>query len=1096
MKFPVEKLKRFGVLSREVFQKTLSRMFVSTKRTTTGKAILKNLRVMAACLVVLGFTIGFPIGRIFLPSPLKARAASPGPTWLQKIFGSSSALKGELPGGDFLFSDFEEDRSVNAWAAVGAQVERAAEYPSDGIHSMKIIFKPKENLSAVVLDNLLKNRKGGSNWYAYDHLFFTFFTPLKQEAKVLMKITDMWGRQYQETLSFPGGRGVKFRITISKVANVIDAGKIDTISFSVSNLKEPREFYLDQVRLIRGVTAPGEKDAAAAAPLVSKPGDRSVRILDYGFSLRKPAWAVNDPQIEGGLVRVPFMVKNETSSNCVRCIAEGSLPFPAGELKDMKKSRLRNRNNEDIPFQPRILARWPDGSVKWLFLSFEINLRPAAVAGLFLDYGPNAKTIDFSSPLLWDEDKNEIRIRTGTMRVTFSKEKLLLFKEIEADLNGDGALTEDEKVTTNAVFTLRFRGEEYRADLSAEPFEIKIEEAGRKRIVVRTEGWLSSPAGEKFCKIILRYYFYENQNLVKLSHTLVYTGYPANDHFFKYKGIELPQNEAVESFGFRLPLSLGAHETAVRFGRDNGPPLSFAAPDAPRVFQQGWEASSASAGGEPVKEPGLFNGWAEVSAGGKSAGVLVRRFRENFPKAFSYDKDGVLSVDLWPAEAGPMDLSTTAQALGNESVARGSAFGMGKTHEIFFQFSGPALAAGDSLPAYMRRLLIRPNPYWVDATGALGRLAASDRRFGEHEAMLESLFDWAARMPQLFKWYGMLNFGDTLTWWRKEKTADGKEEFGWHPEGRWGWYNVEGPGTHTGALLQFLRTGAWKYFEFGENLARHVMDVDTVHYNTVANDPRLRSVISDEYSRVGSMHRHNADHWGDRNEETSHTNVVGLLLYYYMTGDERAFEVAQEVGEFYLARPYTYAEHPDIAPQRSLANALWGDVALFHATGDTRYKRAADELIDIFLAGQNPDGSIPETYNPQTSKWTGGLHELYMSWYTVSALVSYHELTQDETVKEMLLKLVRYLAPREYPGPSILHGIAYSYLITKDPQFIQMAEMNLERLFKNKVKDPDPMIDGQIYRKPIYHRPNIFLSTVPYVFGALEEHFQATRKKV
>ncbi len=112
-----------------------------------------------------------------------------------------------------------------------------------------------------------------------------------------------------------------------------------------------------------------------------------------------------------------------------------------------------------------------------------------------------------------------------------------------------------------------------------------------------------------------------------------------------------------------------------------------------------------------------------------------------------------------------------------------------------------------------------------------------------------------------------------------------------------------------------------------------------------------------------------------------------------------------------------------------------------------------------------------------------------MGGYVVGALMSYHELTQDEAVKETFLRLVRYLAPTEYTGPTILHGIAYAYLITHDPFFIATAEENLKRLLSHQQFSQDPRIDGLIYEKPIYHRPMAFLSTVPYVFGALEEHF-------
>ncbi|MDP3921336.1 MAG: hypothetical protein Q8R76_11085 [Candidatus Omnitrophota bacterium] len=266
--------------------------------------------------------------------------------------------------------------------------------------------------------------------------------------------------------------------------------------------------------------------------------------------------------------------------------------------------------------------------------------------------------------------------------------------------------------------------------------------------------------------------------------------------------------------------------------------------------------------------------------------------------------------------------------------------------------------------AFKERLLIRPNPYWVDATGALGRLLPVDPRYERQESLLEQLFGWAIRPPIQNRWYGMLDYGDTLSWHRNQDDDQWYPEYDWHPVGRWGWYNCEGSGTHTGALLQFARSGNWQYFEFGENLARHIMDVDTIHYDTIANDPRLKNLLDKSYSQVGSMHRHNADHWGGRSDEASHTNVWGLILYHYITGDERARDVALEVGEFFLSEPFTYAKHPDVAPARALANTLWGDVLLYELTGEEKFKNGADKIIEVFLKGQQADGSFLENYNP------------------------------------------------------------------------------------------------------------------------------------
>jgi len=448
--------------------------------------------------------------------------------------------------------------------------------------------------------------------------------------------------------------------------------------------------------------------------------------------------------------------------------------------------------------------------------------------------------------------------------------------------------------------------------------------------------------------------------------------------------------------------------------------------------------------------------------------VGMRNLRENFPKAFRYQSaSSSLALDLWPAEVGPLNLATTSAAKGPGAFGRGSAFGLAKTHQMIFYFhKGNARNARsrDVAISFMEPLLMRPNPYWVDATGALGRLFPVDSRYATEEKMLEKLFNWAERHPRLLQWYGMLNFGDTLTWWRHKDEENVYGQYDWHPIGRWGWYNNEGVGTHTGALLQYARSGDWKYFEFGENLTRHLMDIDTVHHDTISSDRRIKKKLNSKYSQVGSMHRHNGQHWGGRSDEASHTSVIGILLYYYLTGDERALDVAKEIGEFFLKESFTYAGHPYIAPSRGLANALWGDVWLYQTTGDERYKKAADKLINLFLKGQQTDGSFLENYNPLIKTWHGEKHQLYMTDHIVGALISYHQLTQDPEVLQALLKLVRYLAQHEYSATKILHGFAYAYQITKDPLYLAHAEQNLKIILRHQHHTRYPIVAAPIPR--------------------------------
>jgi hypothetical protein len=263
------------------------------------------------------------------------------------------------------------------------------------------------------------------------------------------------------------------------------------------------------------------------------------------------------------------------------------------------------------------------------------------------------------------------------------------------------------------------------------------------------------------------------------------------------------------------------------------------------------------------------------------------------------------------------------------------------------------------------------------------------------------------------------------------------------------------------------------------------MDIDTCHYNTVANDKRLKRIY-EEYSQVGSMHRHNADHWGGRNEEADHTNLTGLLLYYYITGDDRARDVLDEIGSFFLKERITFFKHPDSALQRALANVLWGDVLMYELTGDERYKKAADKFANIFYIGQLSDGSWPEWYDPVSDIWRGELAHHYMANYTLYALIEYHKLTGNKAIADCIVRATDYLSQNE-EYLAFFHGLAYSYWLTGDSRFIDEGVKRLNAAMGSQRRDQGPIWDGIIYQKAYYCRPSEFLYSIPWLFKALEE---------
>lgn len=1084
----IEELKKKWSETRDIIRS----LFKACLQKLRGWLVLKKtepnflLRLAAAVVVVslaVGFFVGFAATKTStLPSGSQMGSAGGDGFSFFGLFGKGkSPFPGAQEDGSFVISNFENPADFNLWDFMSARMLPSTHYAWEGSWSAQVSFFTGKEIGAVTVDDLGRKKNQPSNWTQFGAIQFKVFHPGQKEESLTFLITDLWGKQYEEALTIPPGRWIKLTIPTQKIGGSVNLEKINQISLSRRGTSsQALDFYLDDVRLV---------------PLAYTGGKMGTeRGMDYGFAKRRPAWTVVGEQGEGEFVRVPFIVRNETGAFCQLCPVQGGIPFPQGQLHDPAALRIRNVQGEDLPFQSRVLGFWPDRSVKWLDLSFESTLGPNEGTGYFLEYGANIRAFDFTSSLKVAEDEDSIRVSTGVLEVLFDKKSFFLFDRVALDQNANGVFESGEVLTKDASLTLSFRGKEFRTDLNREGYQMTVEEKGSQRVVLRASGWYVSESGERYCQAIVRYYFYQGKSFFRVSHTLIYTGYPENKQYAAYQMLHLPANETIESYSLRLPYPFSqARDEEIMAGVSGGAGVGMGLSENLRLSQKDYESAEMERDGALIPFEDTLSGWMDVSDKTRGMTVSLRHFRENFPKAFRLDRaKGEIVIDLWPKEAGELDLATTPASLGPDDYGRGNAFGLAKTHDLLFYFhnQNAILASAPHVAtSFMEPLFVRTNPYWMDATGALGRLYPVDARYGTEEKMLERLFDWAARQPRDFKWYGMLHFGDTLTWMRDQDEDQKYADLDWHPVGRWGWYNCEGVGTHTGALLQFARSGNWKYFEFGENLARHIMDVDTVHYDTVTHDKRLKNIIDPRYSRVGAMHRHSGIHWGGRTDEASHTNVTGLLLYYYLSGEERAFEVAKEVGEYFLSEPFTYIERADVAPNRAMANALWGDTLLYQSTGDERYKKAAEKIVKIFLKGQQQDGSFLENYNPILGTWSGEKHELYMAGYLVNALMTYHELTQDEAVKEAFLRLVRYLAPTEYSGPTILHAIAHAYLLTRDPFFIAMAEENVKRLISHQQFSQDPKIDGLIYEKPIYHRPMAILSTVPYVFGALEEHF-------
>ena len=187
-----------------------------------------------------------------------------------------------------------------------------------------------------------------------------------------------------------------------------------------------------------------------------------------------------------------------------------------------------------------------------------------------------------------------------------------------------------------------------------------------------------------------------------------------------------------------------------------------------------------------------------------------------------------------------------------------------------------------------------------------------------------------------------------------------------------------------GMWLQWARGGDPRWFDLAQAANRHYADIDILH------------------------NLHSPRHWGDgigfghsyhdedgflnphRNYGGSNPDVTfgtaGMLLTYYLTGYEKAYESAMELADAIEHRlhndvnlcgyftdcsgeGYTLGEGLYDAGCRPAANSLFIAVAAYRATGDGRYLAVADALVDWAKASAQPYINGPTTTDQMMRPW-------------------------------------------------------------------------------------------------------------------------------
>jgi hypothetical protein len=202
--------------------------------------------------------------------------------------------------------------------------------------------------------------------------------------------------------------------------------------------------------------------------------------------------------------------------------------------------------------------------------------------------------------------------------------------------------------------------------------------------------------------------------------------------------------------------------------------------------------------------------------------------------------------------------------------------------------------------------------------------------------------------------------------------------------------------ANAGMWLQWMRGADPRWYHLAEAGNRHLADVDVLH---TRHHPRHWSdgiVFGHSYHDEDGFANPHRNYGGNHPDTMS--GVEGLLLTYYLTGYEEARAAAIEIADCIEYRLHNdwhlcgyFADcsgegwaldggiHGD--GERPAANALQIAVDAFRATGDPRYRKVADALVDWGAAAAQPYGDGLPGGDGYLKPWMLGLYARSLAGY-------------------------------------------------------------------------------------------------------------------
>lgn len=591
-------------------------------------------------------------------------------------------------------------------------------------------------------------------------------------------------------------------------------------------------------------------------------------------------WPVVPPSADVAFP-VSLAVQGNASEGMARAVQCG-VPLPRGKVQEVRDIALNTADGGALPLQASPMNRWPDGSLRWV----EVNtVLPASLAGakVLLNAAPGGPPAAApGAPVQVSQTPDGgARLETGGLELVTGGPGGVLIQHMA---NGSARLE-------NLTGEFHIGGAAYQACVeqvtvtAAGPVRAEVELAGAIRgqdvRVGRFVFRVAAFAGQPYVRIMYRI-FNEQPAVLAVEH-------------FDLVGTCVPGGGA-EAYWGREGASVHGDVTVRQLQGDK-----FEVVDASGARVDGGEAAP---------------GWLGLSGEQYTIGVLVRHFREQFPKAIAYGS-GKLRVALFePSAAEPQYQPAEGEA---------------KRHELWFGLWNHSCtqAQMNQAAGYFAEPLHLFDADYFCASGGFGMAYPhDDTRFAELTAFMRKACPQETKDYVAFKTdgsqatlyqYGIRNWGDTRygnpPWWTN------------------GYYDRQ-----QGFAAEYLMTGGRMWFRALEATVRHIIDVDVCHASAAHPD------------WVGGIHGvYGADHTTEGPWNPTQ-RTKGTLAYWRYTADPDARAAALAAADSAIA----FNRAIGATSARDHGGVLYCIMAAYDETRDLKYLEGAARLARDAMGRLDP----------------------------------------------------------------------------------------------------------------------------------------------